>query len=389
MRALRLMPILLLIACGDNEGKQPRPDARPNDAAVDSPPMLTCGYNEMADATNDELFTQTSVPEASGLSFAQAFQLCGKLDSSHYDAQSQRVDSDSYQFTVPAASSAIVYFVAPGADNFDNVIVEISTTQGGLSATGEFVGNFAVTAREDLPPGDYMITVTAYDAAAPTAALDYKINVLIDSPTRCTKASAAANYTEAADGLTADGNDVIEVRYGGQPRRKLTDSALDMPEPTGITVAAGGTYRITGENTMPAVSPASWADSFQDRDTYLVTMGADANTLSVRLNWPGTTADFDFFVFPADSPIELANGWDGGNMEDEFVTTAVAPNTSYLIWAGVDDASTGQPINYDLTVCGGTYATTAPAPSPAHTDATRRYRVLHETQKLRSTAPAH
>ena len=84
-------------------------------------------------------------------------------------------------------------------------------------------------------------------------------------------------------------------------------------------------------------------------------MGANSNQLSVRLNWPGTTADFDFFVFPMNGVIEQATGWYGGNMEDEYTTLAVVPGMSYWVWAGIDDASTGQPIDYDLTVCGATF----------------------------------
>ena len=177
----------------------------------------------------------------------------------------------------------------------------------------------------------------------------------------------AATFTEASDGLTADGNDVYEVRYSGQPRRKLTDNTLDTAEQTGITAAVGSTYRITGTSAAPAVAPASWADSFQDRDTYMITTGATTNQLGVRLNWPGTTADFDFFIFPMNEIIEIANGWKNGNMEDEFVTISVLPNTQYLIWTAMDDASTGAPIDYDLTVCGESYNATASALPSART----------------------
>ena len=341
MRLIGFLPLVLVIGCGDNKDDHHHPpDAKVADAAVDGPTPLTCAYNEMSDATNDELFNaQTSSPEMTGQSFTKAFQLCGKLDN-NWAQNTQRIDSDTYQFTVPAASSAIVYLVAPGAQDYDTVILDITSTPPGLFATGEYTGNFAVASLA-LPPGDYYVTVTAYDATAPAAALDYKLNVMIDSPTRCAKSTMAATFTEASDGLTADGNDVYEVRYSGQPRRKLTDNTLDTAEQTGITAAVGSTYRITGTSAAPAVAPASWADSFQDRDTYMITTGATTNQLGVRLNWPGTTADFDFFIFPMNEIIEIANGWKNGNMEDEFVTISVLPSTQYLIWTAMDDASTG------------------------------------------------
>jgi hypothetical protein len=99
----------------------------------------------------------------------------------------------------------------------------------------------------------------------------------------------------------------------------------------------------------------SWADSYQDRDTYLVTMGANANELSVRLNWPGTTADLDVLVFPANGVLEQATGWYNANMEDEFTTLAVTPGQAYWVWVAADDQTTGQPVNYDLTLCGDAF----------------------------------
>jgi hypothetical protein len=42
-------------------------------------------------------------------------------------------------------------------------------------------------------------------------------------------------------------------------------------------------------------------------------------------------------------------------MEDEYSTFAVTPGASYWVFVGADDTSTGQPITYDLTLCGDTY----------------------------------
>ena len=236
----RLLPLVLLFACGDNHGGHGHPDAGPTpDVPVDAPVPLTCAFTEAADATNDDLFGN-GTPENTMVSFTQSFMICGKLDSSHYQTAQQRIDVDSYQFTVPADSNGIVYLTSPGAEAYDSVFIEIYGMTTSTSETGQFIGNFATTSA-DLPPGDYIVTVQAYDATAPTAALDYKLVIATDSATRCAKSTAAANYTEMLDGVTADGNDVLEVRYMGMPRRQLTANALDVPEPTGITVARRGT----------------------------------------------------------------------------------------------------------------------------------------------------
>ena len=355
MRSIRLLPLVLLVACGDNHGQHHPPDGPPQpDAAVDAHVPLTCGYTEMKDTMNDDLFAN-GAPEDTGISFTnQPFMICGKLDNGHYEAQPQRIDVDSYKFTVAAGTSGMVSLTVPGAENYDFVGIEIYGMSNAIDATGTFIGNYAVTAA-DLPAGDYVITITSYDATAPTAALDYKLVVQTDSPTRCAKSTAAATYTESLDGTTADLNDVIEIRYMGMPRRQLTANALDMPEPTGIMVAPDMSYHVVGTNSKPTVTPADWADSFQDRDTYQITMGGTTNQLSLRLNWPGNTADFDLFMFPMGGIIEQAVSYKAGNMEDEFITTAVTPGMSYYVWVGADDMSTGQPINYDLTVCGASF----------------------------------
>jgi hypothetical protein len=149
---------------------------------------------------------------------------------------------------------------------------------------------------------------------------------------------------------------VIEVNYQ-QGTRTKTSSALDMPEPTGITVVPDMSYHIVGTNQAAPSGPppASWMDSFQDRDVYEVTASSTTNEMAVRLNWPGNTAGFDLFVFEQDGIVEKATGWYAGKVEDEFTTFAVNPGAKYWIWAGADDASTGQPINYDLTVCGAKF----------------------------------
>jgi hypothetical protein len=357
MRSIRILPLVLLLACGDNKG---HPDAGGGgddaaDAMPDAAVPLACAYTEMADAMNDDVSAGTGMPEETMLTFSGPTLICGKLDNTHYVAQRQLVDIDSYMVSVTAESGALLTFTAPGADAFDSVFIEITGTSVGPAVFGQFVGDHAVTSAI-LPPDDYIITVQSFDAAAPAASLDYKLTLIPDTASRCAKSTAAPSYMESMDGASASGNDVIEVRYGNNPpARQVTAITTDAPEPTGLTLDPNTTFHVTGENTLPAVPPVSWLDSFQDRDTYLVTTGANTNQLAVRLNWPGTTADFDLFIFPNDTVIETAVSWDNLKMEDEFTTFAVKPNTQYRIWAGADDSSAGQPINYDLTICGESF----------------------------------
>jgi hypothetical protein len=357
MRSIRFLPLVLLIACGDNKGGNGNPDGGGSaDAAPDAAVPLTCAYTEMADAINDDVSTQQGMPEETMLSFTGPTMICGKLDNTHYVANRGQIDIDSYVVTVPAGTKALLYLTVPGAESYDSVFVEINGTVTGVSEFGGFVANHAVL-QADLEPDDYTITVQSFDATAPAAALDYKIVLVPDQASRCAKSTAAATFTEARDtALTVDLNDMLEVRYGPSGDRRITASALDMPEASGITVAPSMTYHVVGTNqAQPTVAPASWMDDFQDRDTYEITMGATTDELSVRLNWPGTTADFDLFVFEKDGVIEEGVSWENLKMEDEFTTLAVTPGATYWVWIGADDSSTGQPINYDLTLCGAKF----------------------------------
>lgn len=353
MRAIYLLTIALF-ACGDNKGLPVRPDGPPRpDAAPDAAP-IECNYTETADATNDDLFGGGTA-ETTNLTFSTSTTaICGNVENSHLDVTV--LDVDSYRLTVPTATRALVYLEAAGAENLQSTSVEISglTTTTGVRKVGVFEGAFAVTSAV-MPPGDYLITVSAYNPTAPAAAIGYKVIIVLDSAQRCPKATGTVAYPETNDGVTASGNDVYEVRYSTSPARQTTLLGADSPEPTNVTVEPNASYLITGSSDAPVSAPVSWMDDYKDRDTFRITMGATTNTLAVRLNWPGTTADLDFFVFPAGNPEEIATGWDNRNMEDEFTTLAVTPGASYDVWVAADDPSTGQPIAYELTLCGTVY----------------------------------
>jgi hypothetical protein len=351
MRSIHLFPLCLLLACGDNKDKQRPPDGGlPIDALVDMM-VPECTYTEMADATNDDLFG-SGTPENTGISFTnQTRTICGQFNMGQYNTTRMNIDVDSYTFTVPSATTGILYLTAPGAEALDSVLIEIyGDTVGEI---GQFVGTFAAASAR-LPPDTYSITVSAYDGMDTTMQIDYKIRLQLDPPTRCPKSTATPAFTEANEGVAGGGNDVYQVFYGSGNRGPTMD-ALDAPEPTNITVEPSTSYRVSGTASTFTVAPESWSDSFMDRDTYAITMGANTNQLSLRVNWPGNTTDFDFFVFPMEGVIEIAQGWYMGNMEDEFSTFAVTPGATYWVMVGAVDGSTGFPIDYDLTFCGDTF----------------------------------
>jgi hypothetical protein len=361
MRSIPVVSLCLLFAaaaCGDNNDAPAKPDAREfPDATLDAQVPIECVYNETADATNDDLLGNGTA-EATGISFGTAgTAICGKINNGHYNNPSDNVDVDSFGFTVPAQSRGILYAAGTGLETFDSVLVEINGVNTATSEYGSFEGTLSVVAA-DLPPGDYVITIAAYDPADIAAAIDYKLTLQLDPVSRCAKSTATAAFTEsleqASGGATGGANDVYEIRYTNNSR-SLTASPTDMPETTGVTVEPAMSYRVTGTSSTFTATPLSWMDSFKDRDTYAVTMGATTNQLAIRLNWGGTNHDFDLFVFKFDGTpglLEKSVGWKGASMEDEFTTLAVTPGGTYWIVAAADDDSTGQPVAYDLTFCG-------------------------------------
>jgi hypothetical protein len=359
MRSIHFVSLCLLFAaaCGDDKDAPAKPDARefpdgPQD--IDAQVDIPCVYTEMSDTTNDNLLTN-GTPEATGISFTAGTAICGKVNMGHYNNPNDNVDVDSFAFTVPADSRGILYATGTGLETLGSVLIEINGINTSVSEYGPFEGTLGVVAAE-LPPGNYAITIAGYAPADIAAAIDYKLTLRVDSATRCPKATATAAFTEsleqATGGATGGANDVYEIRYQGQPSRSMTTLPTDMPETTSVTVDAGMSYRVSGTSSTFTATPPSWMDDFQDRDTYAFTMGATTNQLAVRLNWGGNVHDFDMFIFENSATFESSVGWDGSDMEDEFTTLAVVPGATYLITVGAVDGYTGQPVAYDLTLCG-------------------------------------
>lgn len=342
-----LLASVVLIACGgDNKTKVDASNHidSPGGGSADGPGQVACAHTETADDTNN----MAATAEGSGLAITGSTAICGKIDSGHFDSANQLVDVDAYGFTLPADQDLIVR-VWGAAGSLETVTLQITDLTGAQLAFGDYVGDHGALSLH-LTAGSYVVAVSAFNATAAGSAIDYHVTFDLDTPaTRCAKITAAANYTEGPDNPNSTGNDMVDYNESASPPKRLTTSTTDVPEMTGLTAAAGSKSRITGSS-----GNVNAADSYMDRDTYQFTTGANVNEMSIRLNWAATTVDFDYLVLAANSANSFAGGLRTSNTEDEFETFAVAPNTTYWLWVGSYDGSTGLPQTYDASLCADT-----------------------------------
>jgi hypothetical protein len=337
MRA-HLALLLAVIGCGDDSSGIP--DAHGHgDGGSNSVP---CTYTEMDDVGN----AMSATPEVTGITFASAIGLCGSVNSGHFNSTQELVDQDIYRLTFSADADLILHFTG-AAQGLDELAVQVaqSSTRAGYGSWTYDHG--ALVAH--VTPGDWYVTVGAFNQADVTT-FPYKIVVAPDSPDRCPHVTTGG-FTEAGDGASNNGNDMMEYALATNSIRRLTPSTTDSPEASGVTAAPGGNYRLTG--TLATVTPIG--DDYMDRDTYEFSTDAATNEVSVRLNWTGNTRDFDFIVIPqnAVNPI-IGAGFDNVSMEEEFETFAVAPSSKYWLWVAAENGST-LPSTYDATLCSSAY----------------------------------
>lgn len=325
------------------------------DANVADAAGPACDYTEMSDATNG------SAAEATGLTIGTTTRnLCGQVDPGHYDATSQIADVDMYTVSVSGGTAELILeFENQQPAGLTDFLVEIfdTNTPATLLYAGDYTGALADHGAyiAELPTGSFNVVVTATASAAVATAIPYKVRIVDDKPTtRCPDMTGmTADYTEANDGAANNGNDVVLIDFAKSPSFTLTPSTTDMPEPSGLTIDPAKNSHVVGSSALVAAG----TDTYLDRDTYAFATGANMNELTVRLNWPGSTADLDYVVFPA-GVITAANeaATLTSTSEDEFATFAVQPNAMYWLWIGAYDGSTGLPIQYSATVCGGQFA---------------------------------
>ncbi|MEO7729715.1 MAG: hypothetical protein ABIY55_01995 [Kofleriaceae bacterium] len=317
------------------------PDARPPDAAPDAAPPA-CDYLEAADGSN------AATSEATSLTIGGTpHTVCGTINTGHFDTATKTVDTDRYRVTSDGTLPLIVrYFGATGAAELSVLVFDTTLTPTLLfgtrsNPTVDDHGAFTAV----LPAGTYDVVVVAHATADLAAPIDYKLGFAPDAPGRCPAITAAASYTEAADG-PGTGNDVIAAKFAVDPRFKLTTLTTDAPEPTGLTIDAVTPVRIAGSSAN-----VNAADDYMDRDTYLVQTGPSTSELTLRLNWADQGVDLDYLVFPADQTTSTGESL-LSTPGEEYNVVAVKPNTAYWIWIGSHDGSAVLPAAYDLSVCG-------------------------------------
>ena len=344
---LALASLGLLACCGDNDhpGTTDAPPIDAVDAAPDA--FVDCNYNEQHDTTNDYLAVPNAIEE-SGIMFksGETRTICGTVNIGHFDAGQGSIDIDNFGVTF-ANDADVVVRLTGNAQNLNSVGVFSVNDAGDATGGNFYLGNHAVFSHH-FTAGHYQFSVEAYGDADATAAVPYKVRITTDNPTmRCPDVTAAASYTEAADGATNDGNDVVAIDYSANPFIVLT-AAADAPEPTNLVLAPGN-YRITGNSASVAGS-----GSYFDRDDYLVTSGPTTNELAIRLKPGSAQANMDYFLFE-ENRVTVLNEFASASApigQEEFATFAVNPNSKYWLWIGKANAdSANVATTYDASVC--------------------------------------
>ncbi len=349
MRALAL-PLLLLVACGDDNQPEQPVDAPPgaSDAPIDAAVPTGCDYMEQSDLTNDDVSSTTNVPEPTGLTLATKTVVCGTFEASHFDGDIT-VDVDGYTFTLAADADVLIRLHGAGIGDPEFVGVDIygGATFNQLVGTNTVIGTHAVTALR-LPAGTYELAAFALNSTAIPTSLPYRIEVVVDAPTTRCPELTTGGYAEANDGGANTGNDVIRLVSGTPPA--MTASPTDAPESTTFSIADAMSYRLTGSAADVAV-----ADLYEDVDTYAIATAAATNELTVRLTWPGTTTNLDYRLFEANMTSPVIAAIATANTGPEVRTFAVKTGTSYWLLVGAKAGTAGLPAAYTAALCGATF----------------------------------
>lgn len=309
---------------------------------------VACDYTEQYDATNDYDGSDYAL-EVTGLVFAGAPQtICGVVNNGHFDDYYYSIDIDNYGIALGSNADVLVTLANAGGDlgEVEQLGVWVYDPVAGASVGGGYYLGTHGAASMHLPAGNYELSVEAYADGDIAAPVPYVVTIAPDAPaTRCPAATGAPDYTEANDGSDSTLNDMIAIDYTQWPYESLDDSPAEAPEPTGLVIQPAIAYHLSGVSAA-----AAQTGSYFDRDTYLVASGS-ANQLAVRLDWPGSLVDLDYYLTFAGSSYPLAQSAHAQLGGEEFATFAVEPNTSYWLWVGAYQSST-PPTGYDVTVCG-------------------------------------
>ena len=310
---VRCLALAVLVAgCGDNHG--------------------ACDYAETDDTGN------ATAAESSGLVVGSGAQnVCGTVDSGHFDLATSTIDVDRFRVTTSTDGQVLVRIAGdPTAAILSRLAVSIFDTAPSprLLADVALAGDHGAQLVE-LPAGDYDLAVRATAPGDLSGAIAYRVELVPAPP--CAQATGPA-YQEAAGN-----NDAIAIDLAKVPGVAMMDGVA---EATGLVATANNTLHIAGTATAD-----DHPDSYADRDSYAIRTDASANELIVRLDWADAAADLDFYLFDARTLATVAAGDLGAAGAQELRAFPVQPDTSYVLWVG-SYKGTHAPATYDVTVCG-------------------------------------
>jgi len=297
-----------------------------------------CDYVEKDDLSNDVDENDEATPEDTDLLLTRPITICGRLDPGHFDGDAADIDRFVFHQT-PNFQDLIFRLRTEGPTGSGDVGMQFSYTWS------EVVGGKAVISQEAIGQ-DLRVAVAALDEAVDEPIV-YRLRIDFDAPdVRCPKVTAAPSYVEAADGANNDGNDVFvndDVAFS------FTASTADAPESTQLSIASGSAHRLSG---VAADVPLS--GNYFDADTYAIHTGPTTDQLTIRLDWAGGTADFDYLLAREGSERLQAGGTDTDSSR-EFHTFSVAPDTTYWLWVAPYFDAEDLPVDYDVSICGESF----------------------------------
>jgi hypothetical protein len=316
-----------------------------------TPSSSSCGYDEKSNVGNEHaLPDQTGVAETTAQSSGGFVDICGQIDSDHFDAEREIVDIDSYEVDIATAGRIMttvefgrevpatsIELVVATADNAEQRVAA-STSGGVWSAL--------------LPKGAVTISIVVSHPSALATAIPYVIRMKPDDVSlRCPELTspdmADAAYAEKADGAQNQGNDAVRMSLDSKvPASMLGFSTAEDPD---FWLREGQSALIQGS---VGLSDLPDAGGYEDGDAYVLSVGA-TDQLTIRASWPAMNADLDLWVVPANSTKVWARATKLATTGGEALTFATNANTTYWLWvAGATSSISGLPKPYDITICG-------------------------------------
>ena len=317
------------------------------DVRGDPPIDPSCGdYQERENRFND-----------TGLAIDKdELTICGRLNAYQFTPSDYegylRVDSDYYRLAVLTDGD---YFVsiefpedAPSQD-FTRININPGYYGGGVGLVEGKQGG-AWVALDDFTGAS--IYVDSYAMTDLDHSIPYKLHIRKDSPAdRCTTvkpADAKQSYTEAHDGATNKGNDVVHYKFF--EAQMPTASAADAPEPSGVVLNIGDHSLLQGNAAL-----VDYGDDYYDTDMYAFKTGT-SDVVTLRLDWPDFGPDLDLMLFDANDLTfqYLKAATNTTTYGPELFTVIVKPNTSYWLYVAAGNTSTqgSIPSAYTVTMCG-------------------------------------